>query len=118
VTPVRSSWRVRVTAAAETDLRDILQRTAEHFGQAQAHAYGETLSIALPALAARPTAIGVRRRNEIAKSLFSFHVAYAGRKGRHFLIFRVDGEQDATLEVLRVLHDSMDLPRHLQEGET
>jgi toxin ParE1/3/4 len=117
VTPSKAPWRVRLTTAAETDFRDILQWTAEHFGEAQARAYAETLSMALAALAAGPTAIGAKPRNDIAKGMFSFHVTRTGRKGRHFVIFRVAGEQDAAIEVLRLLHDSMDLPRHLLAGE-
>jgi len=110
-------WPVRLTAAAETDFRGIVQWPAERFGQAQARAYGETLSMALAALAVGPTAIAVKPRDDIAKGLFSFHVARAGRKGRHFVIFRISGNEDAAIEVLRLLHDSMDLPRHLPPTE-
>ncbi|ACK79983.1 MULTISPECIES: hypothetical protein [Acidithiobacillus] len=38
-------------------------------------------------------------------------ILFAGGNGRHFLVFRVAG--DSLSDVLRVLHDSMDLPRHL-----
>lgn len=113
----RALWPVRLTAAAETDFRGIVQWTAERFGQAQARAYAETLSMALAALAVGPTAIGVKPRDDIAKGLFSFHVTRAGRKGRHFVIFRIAGDQDPAIEVLCLLHDSMDLPRHLPRGE-
>jgi toxin ParE1/3/4 len=117
VTPARAPWPVRLTAAAETDFRGIVQWTAERFGRAQARAYAETLSMALAALAVGPTAIGVKPRDDIAKGLFSFHVTSAGRKGRHFVIFRISGDQHPAIEVLRLLHDSMDLPRHLPPRE-
>jgi toxin ParE1/3/4 len=117
VTAARTTWLVRLTAAAETDFRDIVQWTTERFGQAQARAYAETLSAALAALAAGPTAIGVKPRNDIGKGLFSFHVTRVGRRGRHFVIFRIAGYEDPAIEVLRLLHDSMDLPRHLPTSE-
>jgi toxin ParE1/3/4 len=42
------------------------------------------------------------------------HVARQGRSGRHFVVFRVgdSGGQNA-IDVLRILHDSMDVKRHL-----
>jgi len=37
-----------------------------------------------------------------------------GRKGRHIVLFRVGPDQDReAIEVLRILHDAMDLQRHL-----
>ncbi|NBU77128.1 MAG: type II toxin-antitoxin system RelE/ParE family toxin, partial [Planctomycetes bacterium] len=38
------------------------------------------------------------------------HVARQGRAGRHFVVFRAAGSD---IDVLRLLHESMDLPRHL-----
>ena len=40
------------------------------------------------------------------------HVAPQGRKGRHLMVFRTH-EQGGVIEVLRILHDSMGLARHL-----
>lgn len=70
--------------------------------------------MALETLSGGPTVIGVKARDDIAKGLFSLHVARAGRNGRHFVMFRIAKEQDdEVIEVLRLLHDSMDLPRHV-----
>lgn len=107
-------WPVRLTAAAEADFQGILRWTLEHFGEAQVRVYAETLSAALEALAAGPTVIGAKARNDIAKGLFTLHVARHGRKGRHFVMFRIGHDQGReVIEVLRLLHDAMDLPRHL-----
>ena len=106
-------WRVRLTAAAESDIRKILQWTTERFGRAQAHIYSETLSHAILALTADPHPVGSRRRDEIAEGLFKLHVARGGRKSRHLVLYRVgDTGEGSTIEVLRLLHDSMDLVRH------
>lgn len=58
-----------------------------------------------------PKILGSKQRDEIEAGIKTLHVTRLGRKGRHFVIFRVTGER--TIDVLRVLHDSADLPRHL-----
>ena len=109
-------WTVRLTATAEADFQNILRWTQDQFGEAQARVYSRTLSAAVEELAGGgPTTIGAKARDEIAKELFTLHVARHGRKGRHCLLFRV-GRGDAgheVIDVLRVLHEAMDLPRHL-----
>lgn len=107
-------WTVRLAAAAQSDFRDILGWTVAQFGQPQAQAYAETLASALEALAAGPTVIGARARDDIAKGLYTLHVARGGRKGRHFVLFRIGSESGReVIDVLRLLHDAMDLQRHL-----
>jgi len=108
------AWSVRLTATAEGDFQDILHWTVERFGEAQARAYAKTLTSALESLSAGPQVIGARARNDIAKGLFTLHVARHGRKGRHFVMFRTGkGTDQKVVEVLRLLHDAMDLARHL-----
>jgi toxin ParE1/3/4 len=107
-------WPIRLTAAAEVDFQGILRWTLEQFGEVQAQVYADTLSSALESLAAGPKVIGAKARNDIAKGLFTLHVARHGRKGRHFIMFRIGRDKDRkVIEVLRILHDAMDLARHL-----
>jgi len=115
VTAGARRWTVRLTAAAEADFQEILRWTLAQFGEAQARVYAETLSAALKDLAAGPSVAGARERNDIAKGLSTLHVARKGRKGRHFVMFRIGHDQgtEGVIEVLRLLHDAMDLPRHL-----
>jgi toxin ParE1/3/4 len=106
---------VRLSATAEADFRQILRWTVDHFGSAQARVYADTLSSALQALNAGTSVLGVKERPEIGSNIWTLHVARNGRKGRHFIMFRVAGAQDGkVIDVLRLLHDSMDLERHLQ----
>lgn len=109
---------VRLSAAAQADVERIAQWTTEQFGPSQAVAYGRTLSLALDALSEGPAVIGAKARDEILKGLFTLHVARRGRKGRHFILFRLAprGSGDS-IEVLRLLHDSMDLARHIGTSE-
>lgn len=105
------SWRVRLARQAEFDLFEISKWTAENFGARQAEYYGETLSLAIEALNDGPEILGSKARDEIGKGIRTLHVASHTRKGRHFVVFRVADE--GVLDVLRLLHDSMDLARHL-----
>ena len=107
-------WTVRLTATAEADFQEVLRWTLAQFGEAQARIYAETLAAALKDLATGPTVTGARERNDIAKGLSTLHVARKGRKDRHFVMFRTGQVQDRkVIEVLRLLHDAMDLQRHL-----
>lgn len=116
----RSGWTVRLAAAAEADLENILRWTEDQFGEVQARAYAATLFAALEELArSGPRTLGVKARADIANGLLTLHVARRGRKGRHFLLFRI-GRDDGgveVLDILRVLHDAMDLPRHIPSAD-
>ena len=115
----RRRWRIRLTMTAETDFQNILRWTSEHFGARQAHIYADTLTEAIEALTEGPDLAGSRERNDIGEGLRVLHVARGGRKGRHFLLCRVQAQaKPPAIDVLRLLHDSMDLPRHsvLLEG--
>lgn len=112
------SWRVRLTAQAEADVAEILEWTAGQFGDAQAHRYAETLTSAIEALSEGPDAPGAKLRNEIARGLMTLHVARKGHRGRHFVLFRVSRESGRqVIDVLRVLHDAMDLVRHAPSAD-
>jgi toxin ParE1/3/4 len=114
----RQAWRVRLSNAAAADHAAIIAWTTEHFGAAQARIYAETLSAALIALRSGPDAPGVKRREEIGKDLCTLHVARGPRRGRHFILFRARGDEEPPrIEVLRILHDAMDLARHVPAGE-
>lgn len=104
-------WTVRLGHQAEQDYREALQWTARSFGKIQARTYAQTISLAIQALKDGPEITGSKKRDEIMQGILTLHVARLGRKGRHFVIFRVS--RDRTIDVLRLLHDSMDMPRHL-----
>ena len=113
-----ASWPVRLTAAAEADFAGIIAWTVEQFGDVQARVYAETLSLAVEALIAGPELPSVKARPEIGKQLSTLHVARRGRRGRHFILFRTDPDpKRRRIDVLRILHDSMDLERHVPEDD-
>lgn len=108
---VRRRWRIRLSEATEGDFVAILQWTAETFGVRQARDYRETLLAALAALGDGPDAPGSTPRDEILPGMRTLHVARRGRRGRHFVLYRTSG--GGTIEVVRILHDAMDLARHV-----
>jgi toxin ParE1/3/4 len=107
----KRKWRVRLGAFAEIDFANILKWTAENFGPRQARVYRGTIIQAIGELADGPDVAGSSARNEILQGLRTLHVARHGRRGRHLLMYRVI--EDRTIEIGRILHDRMDLSRHL-----
>ena len=109
---------MRLAGTAESDFESILLWTLDEFGDVQTEIYSQTLAAAVQALSAGPEQPGIEARPEIGRDLFTLHVARNGRRGRHFVLFRVDARPaNRQIDVLRILHDSMDLARHVPEGE-
>ncbi|QDU80152.1 Plasmid stabilization system protein [Polystyrenella longa] len=115
--------RVRLAPAAEQDIESILRWTHETFGEQTRLLYEELLIQAILDLQTDPARAGSQRRPELVNEARSYHLRSSrdnvhqsiGRihKPRHFLIFRVG--RDSFLEIARILHDSMDLAKHLPQ---
>ena len=101
-------WRIRLGAAAERDFSTILQWTKETFGVRQVQIYRDVIVEALTSLTEGPDVPGATARDEILPGLRTLHVR---RPGRHFVVYRA-GVGD-TIEIVRILHDAMDLARHI-----
>jgi toxin ParE1/3/4 len=108
---VARKWRVRLGALAELDFANVLKWTTENFGGRQAAIYRDTMLQAIGELANGPDVAGSRARDEIMSGLRTLHVARHGRRGRHFLLYRA--VEDRIIEIGRILHDQMELQRHL-----
>ena len=114
----------RLSDAAQTDVIDILAWTQEQFGEAARLRYESLIVAALRDVATQPDRPGSIERQELGAGVGSWHLrlsrdrvgtgagAWAGavRRPRHFLIYR---SEPALLVVGRVLHDAMELARHL-----
>ena len=109
------AWQVRLTTIASDDFLAIIDWTAQRFGNAQAKSYAATITTALRELKAGPDTIGVRSRDDLGNGVMVFPVGRSGRRGRHLIILRADPQAVTTLQVLRILHEAMDLPRHLSD---
>jgi toxin ParE1/3/4 len=107
-------WRPVLTAPAEQDLIGIIRWTAEQVGARQASAYRDLIIQSLLRLREGPEAPGARARPELGAELSTLSIARHGKPGRHFLLYRPQSGQ--VIEILRVLHQSMDIERHVPPG--
>lgn len=108
------AWTIRLVAVAERDFQEVIKRSAQDFGPHQAEFYAQTLEVAIDALRKNgPKTIGAKERQEIGPGIYTLHAARQKRKASHFFVFRVLEFQ--TIEILRILHERMDLARHLSQ---
>ncbi len=112
--------RYRLSKAAQADVTEILAWTQAQFGGAARLRYESLIVAALRDVATQPDRPGSIERPELGADVRSWHLqlsrgqmgtgAGVVRRPRHFLIYRIE---PALLVVGRVLHDAMELARHL-----
>jgi toxin ParE1/3/4 len=111
--------RAVVTAKARRDLFILLATSRAQFGQAAQARYRALLQQAIADVTNDPRRAGVRPAEEVHEGIWLYHSRHARTRippgsrvgrSRHLLVFRVRGDD---IEILRVLHDAMDLPSHL-----
>ena len=111
--------RYRITEAAQQDIIEILTWTHAQFG-VQARERYEALIAAGIRDASAPGSSGTPRP-DLGPGVLSWHLRRsrhnttgdAVQRPRHFLIYRMD---DDTVVIGRVLHDAMELRRHVEPG--
>jgi toxin ParE1/3/4 len=109
--PARTFWTLVVSGPAQRDIEEIAAWTARQFGARQAEKYVSAITRLLPKLEKNPIASPSRARNDVGLGYRTWHVA---RPGRHLLLCRIADQQ---VFIIRILHDSMDLPQHLPPPE-
>ena len=91
----------RLSPRAETDLEEIWLYTFEHWSAEQADRYQHLIMAAIEGLAnGRKTGRQVRVR----EAYYKYPV------GSHVVFYR---QSDSNLDVIRILHQRMDVPAHL-----
>lgn len=103
------STRIVRSELAKRDIADILRFTRDRWGKPQARLYRELIVQALEAIAADPMCGS--ERFAVRAGLRGYHLKRGGEPARHIVFYRVSSAGD--IEVIRVLHDSMDFTRHL-----
>ena len=107
---------------ATEDVVAILALTEREFGEQARLRYQNLLRVSARELRADPARFGVVHRPELFDGARTFHLRHcresAAKEGekvkrpRHLYLFRVAGQ---TVEIVRVLHDRMDLARHVPD---
>lgn len=113
--------RYRISHAAASDIVAILAWSQEEFGEQARERYEALIAAAIHDIAADPVRPGSIERPELGDGVRSWHLRGSRgdapgstvRRPRHFLIYRTDKD---CLVIGRVLHDAMELRRHLDEA--
>ncbi len=97
------------TGRARRDIAEALAYSRRRWGDQQAVAYRALMAAAFETIAADPR----RGRPRLAShpDVLLFRIARPGQPARHVIVYRV--RPPNVIEVLRVLHDAMDLKQHL-----
>jgi toxin ParE1/3/4 len=113
-------FRYRLSEAAQGDVLNVLAWTHEQFGEAARLRYESLIVAALRDVASQPDGPGSLARPELGSGVRSWHLrlsrgrmetgAGVVRRPRHFLVYRFE---PGLVVVGRVLHDAMELARHL-----
>ena len=108
---------IRHTATADSDLQSILRWTLDAFGRPAMERYGQLIGQALRDLAKDSKCPGSR---PATADLIIYHLRHSRTRGhtphvhrpRHFILFRTTPTH---VEILRYLHESIDLESHFPE---
>ncbi|MGP4958421.1 type II toxin-antitoxin system RelE/ParE family toxin [Pseudomonas helleri] len=101
------------------DIADTLRFTEVRLGQSVRNRYQGLLQTTLHSIAEQPTLPGSKKRDELSPGLRSLHLSFNvlhmtdGRmiRPRHIVFYRTG--RDQIIEILRVLHDAMEVAQCL-----
>lgn len=115
--------RVTFMPEALQDIGAILAWSQERFGPEVRLRYERLIDTAIDDVADDPDRLGSRVRPELRAGIRTYHLISSRERGRgpggiirtprHLLVYRLIG--DTQLEILRVLHDRMELGQHLPD---
>jgi toxin ParE1/3/4 len=117
---VREVW---IAPLARRDVAGILVWSGDQFGASVRARYRRLIEVAIRDVALDPERLGSRACPEVGEGYRTYHLALSRerardasgliRRPRHLLLYRLLA--DDRLEIGRVLHDAMDLGRHLAD---
>lgn len=98
--------KFRLSRYADRDLLSILKYTKKAWGSEQGFTYLGLLGRARDKIVANPFLPGSKSRDDLAPGCRSL------RCGKHVIFYRL---RNNTVEIARILHESMDFPGHVGE---
>jgi len=112
--------RLFVAPRAQRDIDATLAESATRHGRHAARRYRRLIALAIEALHEQPDRPAARPAEIDDLRLYALRVATRQlgaddlvRSPPHVVVFRFDAQ---TVEIVRLLHEAMDLPDHLQRG--
>lgn len=116
---------IRLAAAARADLVDILEHSEREFGLAARQRYEQLMTTALHDISEAAERPGSAARPELGDGIRSWHLRLSRERARvegvivhrprHLILYSII--DDATVGVLRILHDAMELHRHVGDND-
>mgnify|MGYP000613262610 CR=1 FL=1 len=106
------SYTAILSKQADADLLDVLQYTFDNFGERQYWLYRELIKEAIDLITETPLHIASRSRNELASGARTYHISRPNFRASHILLYRIN-EEKQRIEVARILHETVDIDRHL-----
>lgn len=110
------TYEIDLTPAARVDIVDALGWSLENFGESVRDGYNALIFATLDAIGSNPNLVGSHDRSDLAAGLRMVHlrtgrdeVSPAVRRiasPRHFVVYR---QVDEVVQVVRLLHDAMDI---------
>jgi toxin ParE1/3/4 len=119
--PRKLGSRLQVTSPAGRDLAAIAEWTLENFGITAERRYFALIRQALRDIEANPERLGSK---QVLEGLRTYHIELSRARvtgsrvkdPRHVVLYR--RRDNGVVEVLRIIHDSRDLERHLPEDSS
>lgn len=118
--------RCVISPTALRDIEAALQWSETNLGSEATDRYAALIDCSIKDIADTPKRSGSRVCEDVSSDLRIYHLWHSRRrvplqpgrvkKPRHFLLYRVISTQ--TVELVRVLHDNMDVERHVREVDT
>ncbi|RBH53607.1 MULTISPECIES: type II toxin-antitoxin system RelE/ParE family toxin [Pseudomonas] len=113
--------KYRLSHTALSDIEDVLRYSHIQFGSHARVRYQALIRAAIEDLAETPNRVGSNPRDELSVGLRSFHLTYVRNQAatatgtvqrpRHIVFYRLADDQ--IIEIVRILHDAMEVRQHL-----
>lgn len=112
--------RLRIEPPARAEIKAVRNYSRRVFGVGAQLKYGALMQRAFDLLCENPTRPGIKRREDLPRTPYTFHLRHARTRGvapkqpRRFIVFTHDAK---TLTILRVLHNSMDIAQRVSNDD-
>jgi len=111
--------KLRIATQASTDIADTLRFTQMRLGETVRNRYQNLIQTVFHRIAEQPALPGSKMRDELSPGLRSLHLSFNlmqmtdGRliRPRHIVFYRPWTDQ--VVEIVRVLHDAMEVTQYL-----